>query len=167
MFGDKKRLLRLAKLLRIPRLVSLLDIDRFNERMARFLKRQEDKMTKENGSVPIKQKLVLVSICRVLSLTFTILISSYFLAVVWYIFVNDYEMADGNFSQTFEIEGQKAWTQLITVWYFILSTLTTVGFGDFHPVTTAEKLLTTVILLLGVSFFFFHPRKLDRDNRQI
>ena len=41
------------------------------------------------------------------------------------------------------------------VWYFAITTLSTVGFGDFHPVNTQEKIVTAFIMLVGVSVFSF------------
>jgi voltage-gated potassium channel Kch len=38
--------------------------------------------------------------------------------------------------------------------YFSAMTLTTVGYGDFAPATTAGKLFTAVYAFLGIGFFF-------------
>lgn len=37
--------------------------------------------------------------------------------------------------------------------YFAVTTLTTVGFGDFHPRSDAERAIMTVVLLSGVMVF--------------
>jgi len=37
--------------------------------------------------------------------------------------------------------------------YFAVTTLTTVGFGDFHPRSDGERIIVTIILLLGVGVF--------------
>lgn len=42
---------------------------------------------------------------------------------------------------------------LAKVWYFGLTTLTTIGFGDFSPVSYNEKLIVAVILLIAVGVF--------------
>ena len=39
--------------------------------------------------------------------------------------------------------------------YFSTTTLTTIGFGDLHPTTTASKLFTVGFVLVGVSFVLF------------
>ena len=39
--------------------------------------------------------------------------------------------------------------------YFSTTTLSTVGFGDFHPTNDAERIFITIGLLLGVSFFSY------------
>lgn len=37
--------------------------------------------------------------------------------------------------------------------YYSLTTLTTVGYGDYYPISIPEQLLGSVIQLLGVTFF--------------
>jgi len=42
---------------------------------------------------------------------------------------------------------------LLDSFYFVVVTISTVGYGDIHPATTAGKLLTIVIILVGVGCF--------------
>jgi voltage-gated potassium channel len=37
--------------------------------------------------------------------------------------------------------------------YYMLSTLSTVGYGDLYPYSMAEKIVGAVIQILGVTFF--------------
>jgi len=39
------------------------------------------------------------------------------------------------------------------VMYFSLTTLSTIGFGDFHPISDSEKLLMVVCFIGGVGVF--------------
>lgn len=39
------------------------------------------------------------------------------------------------------------------IMYYMFTTLTTVGFGDFHPKTDAERVWCILVFLIGVSFF--------------
>ena len=39
--------------------------------------------------------------------------------------------------------------------YYSFTSLSTVGFGDYHPRSNAERLVTSMILLLGVSIFSY------------
>jgi len=45
--------------------------------------------------------------------------------------------------------------KLIKVWYYAITTLSTIGFGDFTPVSTSERFITSFILLFGVAVFSF------------
>ena len=44
--------------------------------------------------------------------------------------------------------------------YFALTSLSTTGFGDYHPITSAERLICAFILLIGVSIFAFFQGEL-------
>ena len=43
--------------------------------------------------------------------------------------------------------GKRIWTNM----YFALTTLTTVGFGDYHPISDTERLIGSFMLLFGVA----------------
>ena len=45
--------------------------------------------------------------------------------------------------------------KLITVSYFALTTLSTVGYGDYGPLTQTEMVVTVIIQLAGVAVFSF------------
>lgn len=45
--------------------------------------------------------------------------------------------------------------RLVIVWYFAITTLSTVGFGDFYPISTKEKIVSSFIMLVGVTVFSF------------
>ncbi|MFH1820900.1 MAG: potassium channel family protein [Methanobacteriota archaeon] len=42
----------------------------------------------------------------------------------------------------------------ISSFYFSITTLTTVGFGDLHPTTEISRLFTAIYVLLGVAIAF-------------
>ena len=37
--------------------------------------------------------------------------------------------------------------------YYALTTLSTVGYGDYYPVSVAEKIFGSIIQIFGVTFF--------------
>lgn len=39
------------------------------------------------------------------------------------------------------------------LYYFTMTSLTTVGFGDYHPKSDTERAWTALGLMLGVAFF--------------
>ena len=45
--------------------------------------------------------------------------------------------------------------KLILLMYFAFTSLSTVGFGDFHPISEYERMFCALILLLGVSIFSY------------
>ena len=45
--------------------------------------------------------------------------------------------------------------KLVISCYFALTTLSTVGYGDYHPVSNVERILAVLIMLGGVAFFSY------------
>lgn len=45
--------------------------------------------------------------------------------------------------------------KFVTVCYFSITTLSTVGYGDLYPITNTEKIIVIFIMLAGVGFFSF------------
>jgi voltage-gated potassium channel len=39
--------------------------------------------------------------------------------------------------------------------YFAFTSLSTVGFGDYYPVSDLERLISSIILLIGVAMFSY------------
>ena len=44
---------------------------------------------------------------------------------------------------------------LTIVVYFMFTTLSTVGFGDFNPKSETERVIMTLVLLIGVACFSY------------
>jgi len=45
--------------------------------------------------------------------------------------------------------------QLIVSCYYALTTLSTVGYGDYYPVNSLERVIAVVLMLGGVAFFSY------------
>jgi hypothetical protein len=43
--------------------------------------------------------------------------------------------------------------KLVASLYFILTTLSTVGYGDFYPIAIVEKIIGSIIMFCGVIYF--------------
>lgn len=43
----------------------------------------------------------------------------------------------------------------MTSCYFALTTLATVGYGDYYPISWIEKIFAVLVMLLGVAFFSY------------
>jgi hyperpolarization activated cyclic nucleotide-gated potassium channel 1 len=45
--------------------------------------------------------------------------------------------------------------RLVVMLYFALTTLSTVGYGDYHPASNIEMMVASLIMLGGVAFFSY------------
>ena len=86
-----------------------------------------------------------------------ILILAYFLGTLWYILTK--HTTDSPEEYTFYNEyGLYEFTDFENLWivvYFMFTTLSTVGFGDFNPKSEVERITMTFILLIGVACFSY------------
>lgn len=120
----------------------------------------------ENLNYPILKALNWLYIYKIMRLILIIFTSSYFLGIIWQIFVNDVQvkklLVPGDPSQGYEpnffsiyMEGEPPYRILVKSWYYGITTLSTIGFGDLSPQTINERVVASFVLLFGVSMFSF------------
>jgi len=51
------------------------------------------------------------------------------------------------------IRTRDAWDRTLIVTYYALTSLTTIGFGDYHPKSDYERVFIAILLLFGVAIF--------------
>ena len=59
------------------------------------------------------------------------------------------------FYNVYTLEERSNFDNISVVMYFMFTTLSTVGFGDFNPKSEIERLIMTFILLIGVACFSY------------
>jgi len=65
------------------------------------------------------------------------------------------EDEEETFVKTFGLNEASNKRKLIVSCYFALTTLSTVGYGDFYPVSNLERIIAILIMLCGVAFFSY------------
>lgn len=89
-----------------------------------------------------------------------ILSLAYFLGLIWIIITKDLldwkhsvegSQEKDNFYEYYHEDDSDDLSTLIKTTYFALTTLSTIGFGDFSPRTTSERMIWSVVLLSGVT----------------
>lgn len=82
----------------------------------------------------------------------------YFLGILWYIICGLHTEEEG-FIEYFGINnfnpGETPALIVIKMTYFTLTTMTTIGFGDFHPRTNTERMLMSIYFLIGTAIFSY------------
>lgn len=155
------------KLFRVPRLFELLNVERIRQLIndhynQKLIFNVENNI--ENESYPILKALNYLQIYKIFRLVIIVFISSYFLGILWHIYVCDLQVvtpdATGELPDYFgnvmlgSCELNESGTaRLMKVWYFALTTLSTIGYGDFSPVSTQERFVAAFILMIGVAIF--------------
>jgi len=94
------------------------------------------------------------------------LIITYFIGCFWYFFCTIYQDEEhlvqedsDHINTTFIKYNNMAemddMHKLIVSCYFALTTLSTVGYGDYYPVSNIERIVAVIIMLGGVAFFSY------------
>lgn len=146
LFGyyEVSHFLQLIRIFRIRRVFQTFMIKNVTD----YLKATSTSLTAE------KQKLYLViENCYELCIEiFKLLFICYLFACVWVGIikrVNEGNEADVNFISYYSINDKPAYEQVVICMYFIFTTLTTVGYGDYLAQNNYEMGLCIVIMLLG------------------
>ena len=177
-FADfhRVRLFRLLKLFRVPRLAALINVDNFKQLINEYYDKQLQYSIKNNNTAyyyPIKFALKTVKAYEIFALIIIIFTISYFFGVIWIIITKDIE--NWQYLSHFDVyQGYQSFygydgygfihkertantdmDDLIKVWYYGLTTLSTIGFGDFAPKSVYEKLIIAFVMLFGVVVFSY------------
>lgn len=107
---------------------------------------------------------------------------AYFTGIVWIIYCDFYEQlmphedteeeegeltgisthavelddhGDASFMDSYNIYHHTKLYQMIVPMYYAFTSLSTVGFGDYHPKSNAERIFCIIVLLFGVMVFSY------------
>lgn len=72
------------------------------------------------------------------------------LACLWFWVARLEGLGSGSWVARFDLADAAAEAQYVASFYFIVATITTVGYGDFNGGTEAERLFCCVLMLIGV-----------------
>ena len=132
-----------------------------------YLKFQMDK-----DSVNITLKIYLINCVKIVRLVLQTMMLAFFVGAYWFYFTyivfyyhhpHDTKIEDEIISiDTFvyhtshwDIINEPAPRKILLCMYFAFTSLSTVGFGDFYPVSDLERLLGSFVLLIGVAMFSY------------
>ena len=95
---------------------------------------------------------------KIFRLIIIAIIITYFIGCFWYLMsdtANAENEGQTSFIKQFGLDTFDEDKRVIVSCYFALTTLSTVGYGDFYPVSNMERVLAVVIMLGGVAFFSY------------
>ena len=93
---------------------------------------------------------------RLLRLSFMLLLLCHWVgSIFWYIGTKETgnDIFDSPWPTFIGIDTADFWTQYVNSLYFAIVTIITVGYGDIHPNTNAEKFASIVAIMVGALFY--------------
>ena len=102
-------------------------------------------------------KYILMYGYKIFRLLLVTLLITYFLGLPMYIISEQLNPADvpSTFYKEYNMEQYSNYEIVIRCMYFILTTINTVGFGDFLPFSDLERAYVMIVELFGVAFFSY------------
>ena len=64
-------------------------------------------------------------------------------------------MAGDHFIPAYDMQNNEPLRNVVILFYFAFTTLSTVGFGDYHPKSNLERMVCSFVFLFGVSVFSY------------
>lgn len=154
MFFNTGVVTKLFRLCRLPRLIKLIDPSRFQK----ILKATQKEDPDDNE---IEREYFIMYIYNIFRLVIISLMITYFIGCNVYFVSNEFNSdADIENMKTFILnfgidEYQSDLHRLIVCCYYALTMLSTVGYGDYYPISNLEMIMTVILMLAGVAFFSF------------
>ena len=177
---DHIKLLYLVKILRISKGYHLLDTYEFKQKIHKIyeLKRKKiaEHLQKTKADVEeetcidhteITTEIAINYVFMVLKLVLTTFNAAYFIGIFWYILCNLYHdwiathwndptHNKDSFIEAYDIyKKYNSWEQTVATTYFAFTSLSTVGFGDYHPMNSFERIICVLIFIFGNGIFGF------------
>jgi len=149
---------KIIRLIRLPKLLQTMDIKRFDNLADSFLT--------SNSSGNGNKRLMLIFnmryVFKIFRLVIYATILTYLLGCIWYIFCKQiYEdqyyikSSKKTFFSEYNFHNQKPRKKLIICCYFILTALTTVGYGDINTQNDIERIFGIFMMVIGVAVFSY------------
>ena len=168
--------LLLIKTLRIKKGLKAMSATAYIDRLREFttkrvqnmiVKKLPDANNKRKNNTFISQLVYSLQVLRIFESFVVLTTLSFFLGIFWVIlcelqneYMTDFNGDSKNFltDYGFDIDRDNL---AVSVTYFCTTTLTTVGFGDFHPKSNFECIMCTILMIIGVRMFSSVYSKVD------
>jgi hypothetical protein len=166
---NNSRVFFLLKCYRLKETFAILDTAKIMKHVKRYYNNKLNKVVEnpelaENIFIDqnkIMQIIIISYLIKTIKLVILIFLVSYFLGICFYIYCDitrnfdSVKKSKDDFITKFEFEKKTSIQIAIAVTYFAFTSLSTVGFGDLHPRSDYERLITAFILLFGVAIFSY------------
>jgi len=139
------------RLARLPRMYKLM-------RLFRIAKVFKSTVTESESSFLVRLENYLQVNSRIYKLVKflgTALVAVHIAACVWYFIARVTDFSQDSWVVRFGLMEAGVWTQYLAAFYWTLTTMITVGYGDITPGNTLERLVAMLWMFIGVGFYTF------------
>ena len=143
MHNSKEGVNGLARLARLPRLYKLVKLLRIVKQGGKIRKMASDAL-----------KLSMVKE-RIITFLFFLMIITHVLGCMWFFSARWYNFSPDTWVAKTNYQDESILRKYIYCFYFTITVITTVGYGDMPITTTMEKILAIIIITVGVINFSF------------
>ena len=153
------RYFKMIRFLRLPKFIQTIDVKRFDNLATTFLTKGES----EDASKRINVIFNVRYFFKIVRLMIMASVLTYVLGCIWYliclyVFDNRFKMGypeEGTFFTQYKIYKKTPLKRLALSCYYVLTGLTTVGYGDFNAQNQNEKIFGITVMFLGVTIFSY------------
>ncbi|OMJ96019.1 hypothetical protein SteCoe_395 [Stentor coeruleus] len=143
--------LRLIRVLKMEKNFVLININAISNKLSGLFYKRD---CRDKTQFKLKFRYA----CKIAKQMLKMLFLTYFLACLWYYYV-DYIIrkrhTDNDFVKNFNLEEDSEYKKIIKTWYYIFTTLATVGYGDFYATNIYEMGFAILLLIAGPTWFAF------------
>ena len=141
---------KLVRIARLPRIYRILSTNQIEKILEAFLMNRSQR---ERYRFIFEAK----NTYKLIALVVSAGILTYFVGCFWYLIVSNESdnPKDDNFFYNNDLNSEMLSRRLIICCYFVMTTLSTVGFGDYTPLTYIEKILAILIMVMGIALFSY------------
>lgn len=149
--AEAEYLVRLVRTLKLGKALTVID------RLSRFMKISSLLSRSDNFERAKVTDLTVKYVWDLIRLMIILLFLAYYLACIFYWYSQklryEEDYTKTHFGERFGFDDMTPPERLERVWYFMMTTLTTVGYGDYTASNTYERIFLIVVLVAGVASF--------------
>ncbi|OMJ70810.1 hypothetical protein SteCoe_21873 [Stentor coeruleus] len=150
-YPDAEYFLRLFRILKLKRLFQIISKSKINNFVQHCLKKEDTKKLRT-------MKILVSYIWNLIVQIIFMLIISFSISCLWSYFAKTIrwkENENDNFYYHFNLNENSVGEKVIKFWYFIFTTLMTVGYGDFYATNKFEMGFCILLLIIGPSWYAY------------
>lgn len=151
---------KLIRIIRLPKLLQMISFYKLKQIAKAFLLSNPRKKYKDYHKITQTVKLFWL-------IAISILVT-YILTCTWYWACKEIEKIETqSFIIKYELRGARPFDKLLISFYFVLTILTTAGFGDYVPISIYEQVIALFFMIFGAFGFSYFIAVMSEASQEI